>query len=95
MTKCETGDMREGVEVPGKRKGDPKCLNFVMLPQEKKSILPYRSLLTFQILNSEKHKRGVLRTTAQAEILSRPNYWTQVSIGPQRFSSISIIRKQR
>lgn len=40
MIKCEAGEMREGVEVTGKRKGNPrnpKFLNLVVLPQEIKS----------------------------------------------------------
>jgi len=41
MIKCGTGEMREGAEVTGKRKGNlmnPKCLNIVVFSQGIKSI---------------------------------------------------------
>lgn len=45
--------MRDGAEVSGKRKRNPKCSNLIVLFQKIKSVPPYRSLLTSQIVNSE------------------------------------------
>lgn len=53
MIKYETGEIREGVKVSGKKKGNPKCLSLVVLTEEIKSTPPYRSFLTFQILQTK------------------------------------------
>lgn len=37
MIKFKTGEMREEVEVIGKRKGNPKRFHLVLIPQEIKS----------------------------------------------------------
>lgn len=67
MIKYETGEIREGVEVSGKKKENPKCLYFVVPTQEIKSTPPYRSFLTFQILKTKTLRAADLSTRRNLE----------------------------